>query len=361
MKTKNLKILGVSLLAVVLLIGLAGCEMGDFLNDDLAIEDEITRVGVVTLGDIGDLSFNDMAYRGLQRAEEDFNIEFDHIVSEEQDEIENNMRALAESNYDLIIGVGFVMADSILEVAGDYSDVSFIQIDEEFENVPDNISTMNFDTREGSFLAGSLAAMVSENINIGFVGGIDMPLIHEFEDGFKQGAEYIESDIEIQIEYAEDFGNPDKGKSLASEMIENDADVIFHAAGSTGMGVFEAVAVENKYAIGVDANQNFMKPGYILASMMKRVDNGVYNIIEDYQNDEFPGGENVFYGLADEGVGLTDLVELEETTELAYENDLIDEDDLELIRDMKDEITSNYADEIENIKEDIIQGEIMIE
>ncbi len=332
----------------------------DSQND--IIENEKTKVGVVfSIGGLGDRSFNDMTYNGLERAEDDLNISYDYTIPKNTDEIQRDLRDFAEKDYDVVIGVGFQIGEYISEVAIDHSDVKFVSIDYEFDKVPENIATINFDTKEGSFLAGALAANVSNNQNVGFVGGYDIALINEFKSGFKQGVEYINSEIEVQVEYAGSFGNPEKGRELALAMIDNGSDIIYHAAGGTGMGVFEAVKEKDKYAIGVDANQNYLEPGYILASMMKRVDNAVYDMIKRYQEDDFPGGENLFYGLENGGIGLTDLVEIEEETKSAYEDGEITEDDLRAIENMKDEITKIYANEIEDIKNDIINGKIVIE
>jgi basic membrane protein A len=321
-----------------------------------------TRVGIVlSTGGLGDLSFNDAAYRGLQRAEKELGISFDYIEPADPSEDQTALRRFASRGYDLVIGVGFQMADSLQTVAAEYPDTKFAHVDQAFENVPDNIVTLNFAEWEGSFLAGALAALTSENGNVGFVGGVDFSLIHRFEGGFYQGAKYINPDIEFQTRYADDFGNPAKGREIALGMIDDGADVIYHAAGGTGMGVFQAAEEEDIYAIGVDSNQNYIAPGYIIASMLKQVDKAVFDTVKSVVNNNYQGGNNLYFTLADGGVDLTSLTKVEQPVLDAYENGTITKDELETIRQMKKEVTSPYADRIAEIKEMIINDEIKVE
>ncbi|MFW6301142.1 MAG: BMP family lipoprotein, partial [Bacillota bacterium] len=240
------------------------------------------RVGIVlSTGGLGDLSFNDAAYRGLERAEEELGIEFDYIEPADTAEDETSLRRFASRDYDLVIGVGFQMADTLETVAQEYPDVNFAHVDQDFgDDILDNVVSLNFAEWEGSFLSGALAALVSETDVIGYVGGVDSSLIQRFEGGYYQGAKYINPDIEIKRRYADSFGDPARGREIALGMIDDDADVIYHAAGGTGTGVFQAAEEEDIYAIGVDSNQNYIAPGYIIASMLKKVDNAVFDIVK---------------------------------------------------------------------------------
>lgn len=321
-----------------------------------------TRVGIVlSTGGLGDLSFNDAAYRGLQRAEEELDISFDYIEPADPSEDETALRRFAERGYNLVIGVGFQMADSMEIVANDYPNTKFAHVDQAFDPVPENLITLNFAEWEGSFLAGALAALVSEEDNVGYVGGVDFALIHRFEGGFYQGAKYINPDIEIQRRYADDFGDPARGREIALGMIDDGADVIYHAAGGTGTGVFEAAEEEDIYAIGVDSNQNHVAPGYVIASMLKRVDNAVFDAVKSVVEGDFEGGNNLYFGLEDGGVGMTSLTEIDVEEQDAFDNGEITEEELETIKEMKQNVTAPHADRIAEIEEMIIDGEIEVE
>ncbi|SFL13290.1 BMP family lipoprotein [Halanaerobium salsuginis] len=321
-----------------------------------------TNVGIVlSTGGLGDLSFNDAAYRGLQKAKSELGIDFDYIEPADPSEDQTALRRFASRGYDLVIGVGFQMADSLQTVASEYPDVKFAHVDQSFEDVPDNIVTLNFAEWEGSFLAGALAALTTETNNIGFVGGVDYSLIHRFEGGFYQGAKYINPDITIQSKYADSFGDPARGREIALGMIDDGADVIYHAAGGSGSGVFQAAQEEDIYAIGVDSNQNFVAPGHVIASMLKKVDNAVYDTVKSVVDGNYEGGQNLLYTLADGGVDLTSLTEVGLPVVQAEKNGTITADELATIKQMKKDVTAPYAEKIEDIKAKIISGDIEVE
>ncbi|MGM0414004.1 MAG: BMP family lipoprotein [Bacillota bacterium] len=325
--------------------------------------DSDVEVGIVlSTGGLGDLSFNDAAYRGLQRANDELGIEFQYIEPSDTAEDETSLRRFASRGSDLVIGVGFQMADTLETVAQDYPDVKFAHVDQDFgDEILDNVVSLNFNEWEGSFLAGALAALVSDTGVIGYVGGVDSSLIQRFEGGYYQGAKYIDEDIEVLRRYADDFGDPARGREIALGMIDDDADVIYHAAGGTGTGVFQAAEEEDIYAIGVDSNQNYIAPGYIIASMLKKVDNAVFDIVKAVDEGTYEGGENLYFGLEDGGIDLTSLTEIGQPVLDANEAGEIDDEELEAIRNMKEEVTAQHADRIEEIKEDIINGEIEVE
>jgi basic membrane protein A len=215
---------------------------------------------------------------------------------------------------DLVIGVGFIFSDDITKLAREYPDVSFACVDyalavDDKGNVippPANVAALKFREEEGSFLVGALAALVGKSKKVGFVGGMDIPLIHKFEAGYRAGVKQVCPDCQVIAQYAgvtpDAFKNPGKGKELALSQYQSGVNVIFHASGSTGQGVFEAARVMNKLAIGVDADQYDEAPGHILTSMVKGVDASVFNAIERVQNKTFSGGVYSF-GLAEGGVG----------------------------------------------------------
>jgi basic membrane protein A len=225
--------------------------------------------------------------------------------------IEPAMRAFAERGYDLIIGVGFAQAPIMDVVAKDYPNIQFAIIDGA-SNLP-NVASLVFKEHEGSYLVGMIAARTSKTGVLGFIGGMDIPLIHKFETGYEEGAKAVNPNVRVIDNYVgvsdSAWNNPGKGKELALAQIGKGADVIFTAAGNSGLGAFDAVEQAgkdatghaNKFVIGVDSNQNMVKPGFVLTSMVKRVDNAVYQIVSDVVSKQFKGGFHV-YGLESDGV-----------------------------------------------------------
>ncbi len=274
-----------------------------------------TDVGIVLdVGGRGDKSFNDGAYAGADSATKILQPNIRFIEPGEGSDREAGLRLLASEDMDLVIGVGFIFSDDITVLAKEYPDVSFACVDyalsvDDKGNViapPANLAALKFREEEGSFLVGALAALVGKSKRVGFVGGMDIPLIHKFEAGYRAGVKQVCPDCTVVAQYAgvtpDAFKNPGKGKELALSQYQSGVNVIFHASGSTGQGVFEAARVMKKLAIGVDADQHDEAPGYILTSMVKGVDAAVFNAIERVQGKTFKGGIYSF-GLAEGGVG----------------------------------------------------------
>lgn len=270
------------------------------------------RVGIVfDIGGKDDRSFNAAAWQGVQRAQRDFPIVLRDIEPGNPTSIEPAMRAFAERGYDLIIGVGFAQAPIMEQVAKEYPNIHFAIIDG-VSDLP-NVASLVFKEHEGSYLVGVLAAKTSKTGTIGFLGGMDIGLIHRFEKGYEEGAKSVNPNIHVIQNYVgvtdSAWNNPGKGKELALAQINKGADVIFTAAGNSGLGAFDAVEQMGKqngrathFVIGVDSNQNMVKPGFVLTSMVKRVDNAVYAIVQDVVNGRFQAGFHV-YGLDKNGVG----------------------------------------------------------
>jgi basic membrane protein A and related proteins len=306
------------ILALVLVSALvvAGCTR---VFDKVDAADKKLRIGIVfDIGGKDDKSFNAAAWEGVKRAAADYpeNIHLRDVEPGDPSSIEPSMLVLAERGYDLIIGIGFAQAPIMKNVARDYPNVRFAIIDGVID-MP-NVASLLFREHEGSFLVGMIAASMSKTNKVGFVGGMDIPLIHRFETGYTEGARYANPKVEVFKNYVGvtdgAWNNPGKGKELAKAQIERGADIVFQAAGNSGLGVFdaaeEASAADDegksgpatKYAIGVDSNQNWVKPGFILTSMVKRVDAVVYNTVKDLIDGQFTGGVHLF-GLENEGVG----------------------------------------------------------
>jgi len=265
---------------------------------------ETLKVGLVLdKGGKDDKSFNSAAYLGATKAEKDLKIELKFVEATDTNAIENLHRAFARKNFDLVIGIGFAQTEAVKKVAAQYPKVKFALVDGEL--IAPNVRSLLFEDHEGSFLVGAAATLKSKSGKIGFIGGMDIPLIRRFQMGYEAGAKQINPKAEVITNYigvtGEAWNNPAKAKELALAQISQGADVVFVAAGASGSGVFDAVEEKKKLAIGVDSNQNWMKPGFILTSMMKRVDIAVYNTIQDAQSGKFTSGV-VRYGLKDKGV-----------------------------------------------------------
>ncbi|ELY87089.1 BMP family lipoprotein [Natrinema altunense] len=297
------------------LAGIAGC-VGGF-GDGGSAE---YRVGMVyATGGTGDDSFNDMAKQGLEKALEEFDLSYEKTEPGNEGEFPSAQRTFAESgDYDLINCIGYAQAEALRENAPEYPDQNFIIVDEVVD--ADNVRSYTFNEPEGSFQVGHLAGLLTDRefaagagetnpdaSTVGFVGGTRTPLIESFEAGFRAGVEYANDDAEVVSSYVGDFNDTGRGQSTARSMYKNnDADIVFHAAGRTGVGVFQAAQDEGRFAIGVDDDQSLSNADFadvILASMVKRVDTAVYNAIESVVNGTFEGGKTKALGLEQDGVG----------------------------------------------------------
>jgi len=296
--------------------------------------DDKSKIHVGIVFDIGgkdDRSFNAAAWAGVKCAESGtlpdgkttcgkpgLDIVLRDVEPGNPTSIEPAMRAFAERGYDLIIGVGFAQGPIMQSVARDYPNIQFAIIDgvifeDDGKTPKSNVASLVFKEHEGSYLVGLLAAMTTKTNVLGFVGGMDIPLIRRFEKGYEEGARSVNPNIQIVQNYVgvtdAAWNNPGKGKELSLAQIGKGADVIFTAAGNSGLGAFDAVEQYGKvngrathFVIGVDSNQNMVKPGFVLTSMVKRVDNAVYDIVRDVVNHRFKPGFHEF-GLDSDGVG----------------------------------------------------------
>ena len=314
------------------------------------------RVGMVfDVGGKGDQSFNDSAYRGLQWASQ-LNVSHVEIEPGADADRETGLRMIAGQGFDLVIGVGFLFTDAIKAVADEFPDTKFAIIDGYVPDKP-NVSSMLFTEHEGSFLVGIIAAMKARadgKKTVGFVGGMDVPLIHKFEAGFKAGVAYACADCKVLSDYAgttpSAFADPVKGKELALAQIDKGAHVIYHASGLTGAGVYEAGKQRKVYVVGVDSNQNHLGhdketgKNYGLTSMLKQVDVAVYLTIRDLLDGKFNAGVRVF--------GLEDSVTIDGTV---YHGVYYAMDDYN-----KDLVTANMIKRVTEAEKKIIAGDIKV-
>jgi basic membrane protein A and related proteins len=266
------------------------------------------RIGLVfDVGGRGDKSFNDAAYLGVSRAEKELDVEASYLEPASTEDREAALRLFAARGFDLVIGVGFIFSSDIDAVARAYPSTRFAGVDYAPgpQGIPPNVAALAFREEEGSFLVGAVAGLMSSSHHVGFVGGMTGPLIRKFEVGYAQGVKASCPGCVVHAAYAgptpDAFRDPAKGKALANAQIAAGSDVIYHASGATGHGVFEAAADAHVMAIGVDADQHDEMPGTVVTSMIKRADVAVFDIVKATLEGRFVSGMNVF-GLKEAGV-----------------------------------------------------------
>ena len=310
--------------------------------------EEVQPAMVTDVGGLGDQSFNDSANTGLERAAEEFGVETEVLESSAPADYQNNLTQLADNGFTPVYAIGFLMTDALTEIAPQYPDTNFAIVDSVVE--ADNVASLTFREQEGSYLVGVLAGLMTqqdaEYTNpddkvVGFLGGQESDLIAKFEAGYTAGVESVCSDCEVLVQYAgstpDAFNDPARGKEISLQQIQQNADVIYHASGATGAGLFEAASEQDIFAIGVDSNQAELNPDApILTSMVKRVDNAVFQTTEAARNGNFPGGEVQEFGLEDEGVALAPYGRFD------------------------DQVPQEVKDQIDEARQGIIDGEIEV-
>lgn len=266
------------------------------------------RAGLVTdVAGIDDRSFNTQAWTGLEKARDTLGMEVKAIESRQNADYVPNLTQFAKAGYDIVFAVGFLMKDAVEEVARRFPDVRFALIDAAAPDLP-NCVAYTFREQEGAFLVGALAALVSKSHTIGFVGGMEVPLIKKFETGYQAGASAADPRVQVRVGYANSFDDTQKGREIALLQMGTGADVIFHASGRTGLGVIKAVQGKGEgfYAIGVDRDQDDEAPGRVLVSMVKRVDTAVFEVCRRVKEGAFAAG-TIEQGLAENALGLSEM------------------------------------------------------
>lgn len=364
MKMKKLLVL---LLVVGLLVSaFAGCKKEEEKVEKI-------KIGLVTdVGGRGDKSFNDSALRGLENwaagvqmvagtgykeltdAEYKANIEseapdlldkgikkFDVepvvLESKANEDYVPNLKTLADQGCKLIIGVGFMLTDAIAEVAPQYPDAKFMLIDGFIENPPSNVVCYLFKEQEGSYLVGALTGLMTKSNKVGFVGGMDLPIIHKFEAGYRAGVKTVNPNADVLVGYTGNFTSADDGQKIAKTQFDQGADIVYHASGACGIGVIKEAQgrPEGYYAIGVDSDQDYMAPGKVLTSMIKHVDYAVWLSVKSVVENTFASGY-VELGVKEGGVGISPL------------------------KYTKDKIPADVLSKVELIKTKIANGEIVV-
>ncbi|MGE8034285.1 BMP family ABC transporter substrate-binding protein [Lysinibacillus sp. KCTC 33748] len=361
MKKRKFGLVLSSVLAASAILGACGTKEEEKTNkeNENASPGESNQEGafsvamVTDVGGVDDKSFNQSAWEGVQEFGKEHGLKkgdggFDYLQSKSDADYDSNLNALLRRDFNLIYGIGFMMEDSITAIAEENPDNHFAIIDAEVK--ADNVVSVLFKEQEGAFLAGVAAAKMSKSGKIGFVGGVDIPVINRFEAGFFEGAKAVNPDIEITSKYTAAFDKADLGKVTANSMYSSGVDVIFHAAGATGNGVFSEAKERKKkdpnaniWVIGVDADQYEEgkvdgKTNVTLTSMLKGVNTAVVDISNKAKKGEFPGGKTLTYGLAEDGVKLADS------------RGAIPEDVLKVIEEYKEKIAKGEIKVPEKVK-----------
>ena len=259
---------------------------------------------IFDLGGKFDRSFNQASFEGAERFKQETGIAFQEFELQNDAQREQALRRFAERGHNPVVTAGFSYASAMETVAPEFPDTDFVVIDAVVEQP--NVRSVVFNEHEGSYLVGVLAAMASKSGKVGFVGGMDIPLIQKFACGYVEGVKATNPDAEVFQNMTGTTGaawnDPVRGGELAKSQIDRGADVVYHAAGGTGIGVLQAAADAGVYGIGVNSNQNYLHPGQVLTSMLKRVDLATYNAMMDVHNGKFTPGVQVM-GLSEDGVG----------------------------------------------------------
>jgi len=335
---------------------------------------------VYDIGGRGDLSFNDMAYLGGSKAAKDFGLELKEVQSVKEADYLPNLRTLAkEGRYVVIVAVGFLMTEAVTTVADEFPDQLFAIID---GYIPDkkNVLSILFKEHEGSALVGALAAMIAHQYGysaVGVVLGMEIPVLYKFEAGYYWGIRYGEevfkqktgtsiTPLKILYTYTGAFNDPARGKTATDAQLGQGAGVVYNVAGATGLGIFESVEEYCKkngkdygppFAIGVDADQDWIKPGYIIASMMKRVDVGVYtavkNALDYYAGKISTYGGILELGLKEGGISVSTLEDLDTFLAIAIQaGRTVNRDEIyNKVKTMRDSIPSWIWDEVKKLEE----------
>ena len=320
----------IMILGVLMALMLTAC--GEKKASDAEKTDKFKVGMVLNLGGLGDKSFNDSAYAGMKRAEADYDIKFNYVEPASISEFGQFLDDYAAAGYDLVVAIGFNMESPLKEVAPNYPDTKFAVVDAVVDEP--NVTSILFNSKEGSFMVGAVAGMMTKTNTIGYIGGIDMSFLNEFRDGYIAGAEHVNPEVEVKSLYvggSNPFNDPAKAKELSLALKNNSADIIYGVAGGSGLGLLEAVTEnEDLYAIGVDSDQDGTVEGKVLTSMMKRVDNSLHTIVGELVEDKLESGIRMF-GIKEGGIS---------TSEFKFTKDLIGEEKLAKLKEIEGKIVS---------------------
>ena len=248
---------------------------------------------VTSVGGVTDNSFNQSAWEGLQKAKKDLGVNVSYIESKQEADYTTNLEAAVEGNNDLILATGFPMQQALLDIAKNYPEQKFAIVDVDYgKETPDNVICITFNENQSGYIVGLVAGKMTKTNTVGFVGGMDNVVVRRFQVGYEAGVKAANPNVKVLAQYVNSFVDSAKGKSIATQMYKNNADIIFAAAGDSGLGVIESSKENGKLAIGVDRDQYSLAPDNILTSAMKKVNEGVYQVVTDLNEGNFSGGRS---------------------------------------------------------------------
>ena len=286
------------LLTGVISIGVVGC----ISTNTNKAEDKTKVALVLSVGGVNDESFNQGAWEGALKASEELDVDVSYLESNSDADYIQNIETAIDQENDLIVGVGFQVGSAIKEAALAYPEQSFAAIDSTYEEELDNLRSITFNEEEAGYLTGLVAGKMTKTNTIGWIGGLDIPSCSNFYIGYEKGAKEANPNIKVLKQFTNSFTDAAKGRVVAEQMVNEDADIIFMAAGGGNAGALEVVRENNIKAIGVDMPNNYLAPEYIITSALKNVGEGLKLTINDFVNGEFTPGE-VKYDLSNGGVG----------------------------------------------------------
>ena len=304
MKRKKLTL--ITLISTIIISTLlSGCTSTNETNNS----DKLITL-VLDKGGVNDESFNQLAWKGAQDAKSEYGVTVKYLESNSDADYKTNIETAVDMDSDLIIGVGFNLTEAIQDAAASYPEQKFAIVDGSFDTIPSNVTPILFDEKEAGYLAGLVAAKTTNSDKFGFIGGLPVPAVLNFRDGFIEGIKEVNDKAVVVEQFANSFSDAAKGKAIATQMYSDDVDCIMTAAGGVNLGVYEAGKEVGKYAVAVDMAQNNISPSVIITSALKNVDEGIKYTIEQLVNDTLTGGESLVYNILNDGVGYerTDLI-----------------------------------------------------
>lgn len=290
-----------SLLLVTLLVGcsVVGCNK---LNDNVK-DDKVKVTLVLSTGGVNDQSFNQDAWEGAKKAEEEYGVEVSYLESNSDADYMQNIETAIDNDSDLVVGVGFQMGDAIKYAAESYPEQNFVIIDSTYEEVPENVQPILFNEEQSGYAAGLVASKMTKTGTVGFIGGMDIPSCSNFGVGFEKAMKEENKNSKVLVQFTNSFADAAKGRVVAEQMVKDGADILFMASGGGNSGILEVAKENNIKTIGVDMPNNYLAPEYVITSALKNVGEGLKLTIKDFTEGKFVGGKAKIYDLSNAGVG----------------------------------------------------------
>lgn len=300
---KKNKIVLILFLVLILLLGLFVTKQNKNKSSNTNEDKKLLITLVLDKGGVNDESFNQLAWEGAKKAKEEYGVEVKYLESKQESDYTTNIETAVDLNSDLIIGIGFNLSKAIEDAALNYPDQKFAIIDGSFKTVPKNVGNISFSESEAGYLTGLVAGKTSKTNKFGFIGGMQVPAVLHFKEGFEKGIKEANPNADLVVQYANSFVDASKGKAIAQQMYNNGIDIIMTAGGGVNNGVYETGLENGKYAVAVDMAQNHISPNVILTSALKNVDVGVKSTIKELKDGNFKGGNTTEYNIKNDGVG----------------------------------------------------------